>query len=213
MGVRVGCAGRDRPPHDRVARYGAFALLAAAGVLALAVEAPPTGLVSGVDNLGAAAIALAAVAAAALRIGLRAERGRGTARALIAASSVAVLYLASVAVISAFQPAAGTEAVIVLDLSVRQQGQVLLSALWGLVGIAGLIAGLRRDLAPLRSAALTLLLAVAKVFLYDVSTLTSIYRVVSFFVLGVLLLAGALAYQRLRPPPLPNLRSAPPSQR
>ncbi len=183
-------------------------------MLALAVEAPPTGLVSGVDNLGAAAIALAAVAAAALRIGLRAERGRGTARALIAASGVAVLYLASVAVMSGFQPAAGTEAVIVLDLSVRQQGQVLLSALWGLVGIAGLIAGLRRDLAPLRNAALTLLLVtVAKVFLYDVSTLTSIYRVVSFFVLGVLLLAGAFAYQRLRPPPLPDLRSAPPSQR
>ncbi len=82
---------------------------------------------------------------------------------------------------------------------------MLLSALWGLVGIAG-IAGLRRDVAPLRNAALTLLLlTVAKVFLYDLSTLTSIYRVVSFFVLGGLLLAGAFAYQRLRPPPLPDL--------
>ena len=101
---------------------------------------------------------------------------------------------------------------IVLDLSVRQQGQVLLSALWGLVGIAGLIAGLRTDVAPLRNAALTLLLVtVAKVFLYDLSTLTSIYRVMSFFVLGGLLLAGAFAYQRLRPPPLPDLRTVPPS--
>jgi len=91
--------------------------------------------------------------------------------------------------------------VIVLDLGVRQQGQVLLSAFWGVVGIAGLIAGLRKDIAPLRSAALGLLLAtVAKVFLYDLSTLTSIYRVVSFFVLGGLLLAGAFANQRLRPP-------------
>ena len=208
----VALAEIGRRTHDHVARYGAFAFLAGAGVLALAVEAPPSGLVSGVSDLGAAAIALAAVAAAALRIGLGAERGRETARALIAASGVAVLYLASVAVISAFQPAAGTEAVIVLDLSVRQQGQVLLSALWGLVGIAGLIAGLRTDVAPLRNAALTLLLVtVAKVFLYDLSTLTSIYRVMSFFVLGGLLLAGAFAYQRLRPPPLPDLRTVPPS--
>jgi uncharacterized membrane protein len=53
---------------------------------------------------------------------------------------------------------------------------------------------------------------VAKVFLYDLSTLTSIYRVASFLVLGALLLAGAFAYQRLRPPPPPDLRTLHPSQ-
>jgi uncharacterized membrane protein len=190
-----------RRTHDRVARYGALTFLAGAGLHAMIFEAPATGLVSGVEDLGGAAIALAAVATAAVRIGLGAERGNTTARTLLAGAGVTILYLASIAVITAFQPAAGTEAVIVLDLGVRQQGQVLLSAMWGLVGIAGLIAGLRRDLAPLRNAALTLLLlTVAKVFLYDLSTLTSIYRVVSFFVLGGLLLAGAFAYQRLRPP-------------
>jgi uncharacterized membrane protein len=84
----------------------------------------------------------------------------------------------------------------------------------GLVGIAALIAGLRKDMAPLRNPALALLLAtVAKVFLYDLSTLTSIYRVLSFFVLGGLLRVGAFAYQRPRPPPLPNLRALHPSQR
>jgi uncharacterized membrane protein len=49
------------------------------------------------------------------------------------------------------------------------------------------------------------------VFLYDLSILTSIYRVISFLVLGGLLLAGAFAYQRLRPPPPPDLRSVHPS--
>ena len=181
---------------------------------ALAFEAPPTGLVSGVDDLGAAALAFVALAAAAARVGFGAERRERTGRALVAAAGIALLYLASVTVISCFQPAAGTEAVIVLDLSVRQQGQVLLSAMWGLVGIAGLIGALRKDIAPLRKAALALLLVtVAKVFLYDLSTLTSIYRVVSFFVLGGLLLVGAFAYQRLRPPPLPDLRTLHPSQR
>jgi uncharacterized membrane protein len=91
---------------------------------------------------------------------------------------------------------------------------VLLSALWGVVGVAGLIAGLRKDVIQLRIASLALLLGTAaKVFLFDLSMLSSIYRVGSFFVLGGLLLLGAFAYQRLRPPPPPDLRTLHPSQR
>jgi uncharacterized membrane protein len=41
----------------------------------------------------------------------------------------------------------------------------------------------------------------AKVFLYDLSTLGSIERVISMIVLGLLRLAGAFAHQRLRPGP------------
>jgi hypothetical protein len=37
------------------------------------------------------------------------------------------------------------------------------------------------------------------VFLYDTATLTAGYRVASCVVLGVLLLAGAFAWQRARP--------------
>jgi uncharacterized membrane protein len=66
----------------------------------------------------------------------------------------------------------------------------------------------------LRLGMLGLLLAtVVKVFLFDLSVLTSIYRVISLFVLGGLLLVGAFAYQRLRPPPVPDMRSVHPSQR
>jgi len=90
---------------------------------------------------------------------------------------------------------------------VRQQGQVLVSALWGLVGLCALLAGLRRDLREVRIAGLALLLAtVAKVFLYDLSTLGSVYRVLSFLALGALLLAASYAYQRLRPAAPADLR-------
>ncbi len=66
----------------------------------------------------------------------------------------------------------------------------------------------------MRSAALALLLiTVGKVFLYDLATLTSIYRVASFLVLGILLLTAGFAYQRQRPPPQPDLRTLHPSQR
>jgi uncharacterized membrane protein len=124
-----------------------------------------------------------------------------------------LLYLASVAIISVFQPSAGVDSAL-LDLSVRQQGQVLLSACWACLGLTGLILGLRTDLAGMRNGAFALLLVtVAKVFLYDLATLTSLYRVVSFIALGLLLLAGAFAYQRLRPPPVPDMRSVHPSQR
>ena len=43
-----------------------------------------------------------------------------------------------------------------------------------------------------------LLLAAAKVFAYDLSELESIYRALSFIALGLLLLGGAFAYQRIR---------------
>ena len=72
--------------------------------------------------------------------------------------------------------------------------------------MAALIAGLVRDLPALRTGALVLVgIALAKVFLYDLATLTAMARVASFLALGLLLLAGAFAWQRIRPRPLPDL--------
>jgi uncharacterized membrane protein len=75
---------------------------------------------------------------------------------------------------------------------------VLLSAFWAIAGLAGIVVGLVRGLRPLRLGGLVLLLiAAAKVFAYDLSELESIYRALSFIALGLLLLGGAFAYQRL----------------
>jgi uncharacterized membrane protein len=68
-------------------------------------------------------------------------------------------------------------------------------------GVVALVAGLRlRDNAVRIGAWALLTLAAGKVFLYDLAALDSVYRVGSFIVLGLLLLVGALAYQRMRPP-------------
>ncbi len=210
----VAAAELGRRNGDRVARYGALGFLGGATLHASLIEAPVQALVTGADSLGSAAVALGALAVASLKVGLSVERDSWTRRSLLAGSGLAVLFLASVAIVTLFQPSGAAASDTVLELGVRQQGQVLLSSLWGVVGVAGLIAGLRRNIVPLRTAALALLLAtVAKVFLYDLSTLTSIYRVASCFVLGALLLMGAFAYQRLRPPPAPDLRTVHPSQR
>jgi len=75
-----------------------------------------------------------------------------------------------------------------------------LSAFWAVLGFGLLVGGLVRNLKPLRLAGLGLLaLAVGKVFIVDLAALESIWRVASFLALGLLLLAGAFAYQRKRP--------------
>jgi uncharacterized membrane protein len=188
--------------------------LTAAAVHAIAFEVPPTALIRGVSSLGGAAIALGALALGSLQVGLADRRGSRVRLGVLAGAGVALLSLASVAIVTAFQPDAGAGTTMFLSLGVRQTGQVLLSGLWGIAGVAGLIIGLRRNIVALRLGMLGLLLAtVVKVFLFDLSVLTSIYRVISLFVLGGLLLVGAFAYQRLRPPPVPDMRSVHPSQR
>ena len=109
-----------------------------------------------------------------------------------------MLHLASVEIITVFQPSGGGASL--GELGVRQQGQVLLSGLWAVVGATALVAGLRRDRLELRAAGFGLLaLAFGKVIVFDLSTLDPIYRAASCVPLGLLLLGSAFAYQRLRP--------------
>jgi hypothetical protein len=182
--------------RDDVAIAGAGAFLALALGHALAFEAPPGALVSGLDSIPAAAAALGAAAFAAARAAMLLLRRRV---ALAATAAVTLLYLASTALVT---PLPG-------DL-----GQALISGLWALTGLAALLAGLVRDERLLRLGALALLgTTIAKVFLYDLAALESLYRVSSFIALGLLLLLAAGVWQRLRPGPLPDLRCAPPALR
>ena len=164
----------------------------------------------GVDHLLAAAGTLLFVGGATLRIAQVVPGGERLRVGLAGSGALLLLYAASVAVVSAFQPGTSGVELSIFDLGARQQGQVVLSALWSVVGVVALVIGLRRDLRGVRIAALALLLVtVGKVFLYDLAALTSVYRVASFVGLGLLLLAGAFAWQRMRPRPLPDLLSTP----
>lgn len=90
------------------------------------------------------------------------------------------------------------------------QGQMVLSVFWALAGVGTMLLGLRSDLGVIRIAGLALVgVAVGKVFMFDLATLTSVYRVVSLVGLGLLLLGGALIWQRLRPRALTDLRETP----
>jgi uncharacterized membrane protein len=149
------------------------------------------------------AVAAAALVASERLSGLHTKLGP----ALKADAAVALLYLASALVVTPFESGNAVDSAL---LSAHQQGQMVLSVFWALVGVGTLVVGLRRDIYVLRLAALGLLgLTVVKVFLFDLATLTSVYRVVSFIGLGLLLLVGAYVWQRMRPRRLPDLRETP----
>jgi uncharacterized membrane protein len=184
----------SRYRDDAIATGGAIALAALTALDAVTVLAPPDALIYGLADPLAAAAGLGASAVAAALLGVLDRRWAAPAALL-------VVYGASVELVSAF---AGTP----------QLAQALLSALWAATGVGLLIAGLMRDTVVLRQAALALLaVTVAKVFLYDLASLDSLSRVASFIALGLLLLAGAFAWQRIRPRPLPDLRRMPGSLR
>jgi uncharacterized membrane protein len=200
-----------RSTRDEVATAGAGAFLLGALSFTLADLAPPDALVYGLDPALPALAALAAVAGAAALAALWLPGLHPYLRpALGAAAALVALYAASTALVTPFQPGSDTAALPLAELGIRQQGQALLSALWALVGLAALVAGLARDSRTLRLAGLALLAtAVGKVFLFDLASLTSVYRVASFIALGLLLLCGAFAWQRIRPRPVPDLRRMP----
>lgn len=191
-----------RRAGDPVAAWGGGAYLALGLAHGLIFEATPASLVSGLDDLAGAALALGPAAGAAL-VGMRLfgqTRVNHVRATLAATGAITLLYLASVAVVTLCAP--GDDA------------QLLLSGLWATSGVLALVAGLRRDDRALRLGSLALLLvAVGKVFLYDLSALTSLYRVGSFIGLGLLLLMAAGIWQRMRPPTLPDLRDVPPGVR
>jgi uncharacterized membrane protein len=175
---------------DRRGHIASAAFLALAAAHTLTVEAPPDALRTGVDDFADAAIAVALVGLAAFGLSRLVEGFPELSTIYLAVAAVAAIYLPSLAIVSAFdgdEPDPG------------QTPQVLLSAFWAVAGLGALVSGLLRNIRLLRLGGLALLLiATAKVFAYDLAELESIYRALSFIALGLLLLGGAFAYQRIR---------------
>jgi uncharacterized membrane protein len=158
----------------------------------LVFEAPPTALFTGVEDLGDALVGLGACAAAALygRFALRDLDPRAV-QACEAIGAATLFYLASIAIVDTVGVTDSGES--------RQIGQVLLSAFWALTGLGAVVYGLLSDVRRFRLGGLALLaLAITKVYTYDLAELEELSRVLSFVALGLLLLVGAFAYQRIQ---------------
>ena len=174
---------------ERRALVFSGAFLALAALHTLADEAPADALIDGVPDLGQAVVAVVSVGLAALVMGLLVDR-RDLWMLLFAVAAVAFVYAASLAIVDVIQ---GDE------IERSQTAQVALSAFWGGVGLVAIVVGLVRDVRELRLGGLALLgIGVAKVFAYDLAELDQLYRVLSFIAVGLVLLTGAYAYQRMR---------------
>ena len=185
---------------ERRAVIGTLAFLALAAGHIVTIEAEPDALYRGVGDLGRAVIAIlvfaiASLVAARLLPEPKAREDSGRHRdvrmLLEIAGAAGLVYLGSIAIVDVTREADSAA-------GPGQTPQVLLSAYWSLVGVGALLFGLFRGVRRFRMAGFALLAAaIAKVFLFDLSTLDSIYRVLSFVALGLLLLVAAFAYQRI----------------
>ena len=91
--------------------------------------------------------------------------------------------------------AALADAVRLRDLGLAKQ--LSLSVVWALYGAGLLVVGRVRQRRLLRVMSLALLsLTTLKVFFWDLSSLDRVYRIISFIVLGAILLAVSYLYQK-----------------
>jgi len=115
-----------------------------------------------------------------------------------AAVSAALVLLANLFALTFLSVGLWQHLAAVLPFAGRSSAQQLtLSIFWSVYALALMAAGFWRRAKPVRLFALGLLfLSIIKVFLFDLSFLQPLYRIVSFFGLGLILLIVALLYTR-----------------
>jgi uncharacterized membrane protein len=169
--------------------FAALTLLGLGLAVTLATEAVPADLFSAQRHPGSGVpAALAVIAAAAVHARLR-SRERTV---VIWCAAVVTVLSVSLAILELFESLGGP-----IETSF-QRGHTAVSALWGLLGLALLYAGLVRRSTALQLAGFGLFgISLAKLFVYDLAFLSSITRALSFLAVGAVLIAGGFFYQRL----------------
>src|SRR6266540_2061892 len=173
-------------------RYGISLLVIGAG-WTLVGEAPPSHLVSQMSHPGRGVpsllLVIGATATLAWALGWH-ERLRLSA--IWTAGALAV-YAASIAILEAAQR--------ISPESVHtnfQRGHTAVSAFWGLLALVSLYVGLSRRRGLLRGGGFVLFgISLGKIFLFDLTSLSSAQRALSFLAMGAVLLLGGFFYQRL----------------
>lgn len=136
-----------------------------------------------------------------------AERERGWFAGLGVAANVLAVWALTLEANQYFQPAPAGDADTTpvppsaadaeAALSAQLGRQVTISLLWTLYATALVVVGVRRGVAAVRWQGLILFgLVVGKVFLYDLSFLSGGHRILSSIVLGIVLIAVSVLYQR-----------------
>jgi uncharacterized membrane protein len=193
--------GEREDTESRVYQVVSMGMIAGALLATLIAVAPPERLF--VDSqhstdhpfLWSGATAALGSLVIVLVVARRRQRDRRKAQVFGVVAGALVVYLLSVGIVDQFQRQVGEAPDIE---SLQRRAQVALSILWAVLGGAAFVAGAIRFGTTVRLFGLGLLaLATVKVFVWDLSTLNTSYRVLSFVGLGTLLLVSSYFYQRL----------------
>ena len=178
------------PLHEQRLWWAGAIVVSATSAFVVALLTPPSHFLE--SSAGPAARLWVAVGCVAAGVALRIA-GPSYRRFIDPIVGVGALYVLSLGILDLAQRAFG--GTIEADF---ERGHVAVSVLWTLIGLGLLIAGLMRDERLLRYGGLALFgLSLAKIFLYDLSTLNSAARALSFIVVGALVLAGGFFLQKL----------------
>jgi hypothetical protein len=182
------------PLREKLLALAGLALLGLTTVAALAVVTPPSRFLEASEHPGRSLWALAVITAAWLVMILTdAAAPLLPSRWLLLVLGVLSLYLLSLGILEFVQLVSGGTV-----NTGFQRGHTAVSVAWAVIALTLFGVGLARAPASVRWAGLSLFgVALAKLFVYDLRTLSSMTRALSFLLVGALLLAAAFFAQRL----------------
>src|SRR5438094_4593993 len=179
--------------EERRLQIASLVYLLLGALFPLAEETPPSHLVIARAHPGhglpSLLLVIAATATVAWALGWH-KRYRNSA--IWTAGALAV-YAASLGILEAMQRISSQG--VHTDF---QRGHSVVSAFWGLLALVSLYVGLKKRRGVLRVGGFILFaISLGKIFLYDLPSLSSVQRALSFLAVGAVLLLGGFFYQRL----------------
>jgi hypothetical protein len=179
--------------RERRLLVAAVAYLSLAALLALTEDAPPAHLLVARAHPGhGVGSVLLVIGATAVLAWALAWNERYRLYAIWTAGALSV-YAASLLILEAMQRISGQS--VHTDF---QRGHIVVSAFWAVLALVSLYVGLKRRRGLLRVGGFILFaISLGKIFLYDLPSLTSVQRALSFLAVGAVLMLGGFFYQRL----------------
>jgi uncharacterized membrane protein len=178
---------------ERRLQLASLVYLVLGAILTLGEEAPPTHLVVAGAHPGHGVLSLLLLIGATAVLAWSLSWNMSyRVQAVWVAGGLSV-YAASLLILEAMQRISNQD--VHTDF---QRGHTAVSAFWGLLALASLYVGLKRRRGLLRVGGFILFaVSLGKIFLYDLPSLSSVQRALSFLAVGAVLLLGGFFYQRL----------------
>ena len=182
-----------RTVWERRLQAASLVYLVVAALITLVGETPPSHFVTELAHPGRGLASLVLVIAGMTTLAWSLDWSDQLRVQAIWATGALAVYGGSLAILEAAQTLSPE------DVHTNfQRGQTAVSAFWGLLALISLYVGLQRRRRLLRMGGFVLFaISLGKIFLFDLPSLSSAQRALSFLAVGGVLLLGGFFYQRL----------------